>query len=230
VATILAIGFALCAALYWTFLNTPESNVATLTASALLIIAIVAAAGLTVNTTVLVARGTALRAALVGALRGLGWFVVASVPLVFAWAAIARVDAWTTAHQGEINAWFITQFGWADVSWLFRVETWASRWLRFAVLPAFALSLLAALLTHEGARRMVWPRRAAHWRTVVIVTAVFVLLWALPWQLTGWRPQLPPTWLEPAAAAARLAVVFLLLVAGAAGVILVAVGGRFEHD
>jgi hypothetical protein len=141
--------------------------------------------------------------------------------VVLAWIAIMRFDAWTAAHQGEINAWFIARFGWADVSWLFRFEMWISRWLRYALLPAFALSLLAALLTREGARRMIWPRRAAHWRTLATVTAVFVLLWVLPWQLTAWRPQVPQTWLQPAVASLRLGVFFALAVTGASVLVLV---------
>ena len=221
VATTLAIGVAVCAGLYWTFLNTPESNVAMLTASALLVITVIAVAGATVNVAILITRGIALRSALLGGLRGLGWFLAVALPLAVAWMAISRFDAWTVAHQGEINAWFIARFGWADVSWLFRLETWASRWLRFAMLPAFALSLLAALLTSEGARRMMWPRRAGHWRTLATVTAVFVLLWALPWQLTNWRPELPPTWLQPLVASIRLGVVFLLAIVGASVIVLV---------
>ncbi len=221
VAAILAIGSAVCAGLYWSFLNTPESNVAMLAASALLAMGGIAVAGTTVNAAVLMARGATLRAALMRGMRGLGWFLIVAAPMVLVWVGITRFDAWTVAHQGEINAWFIAQFGWADVSWLFRLETWASRWLRFAVLPAFALSLLAALLTSEGARHMLWPRRAGHWRTLATVTAVFVLLWALPWQLTNWRPELPPTWLQPLVASIRLGVVFGLAIVGASVIVLV---------
>jgi len=27
-----------------------------------------------------------------------------------------RGDAWVTAHSGEVSAWFIARFDWADVS------------------------------------------------------------------------------------------------------------------
>jgi hypothetical protein len=60
---------------------------------------------------------------------------------------------------------------------------------------------------------------------LLVATLVFVLLFALQWQLTSWRPRLPPSWIEPAAAALRLGVVFLLGLIGAA-VMIVASAGR----
>ncbi|HUE89369.1 MAG TPA: hypothetical protein VMO26_25090 [Vicinamibacterales bacterium] len=141
--------------------------------------------------------------------------------------------------HSEINAWVIARFGWADITPLIQAEVWISRWIRWAVLPAATLSLLAALLTRETRRRD-WLRRAWHWRTLLAATLAFVLLFAVPWQLTGWRPQVPPTWIEPAVAGLRLGVVFLLGLAGAAVMIIAAAGAasignpgpmdRRQHD
>ena len=72
--------------------------------------------------------------------------------------------------------------------------------------------------------RSSWASRAPHWRTLLVATLVFVLLFALPWQLTSWRPQLPATWVEPAAAALRLGLVLLLGLVGAAVMIIASVG------
>jgi hypothetical protein len=231
VATALAIGVALCAGLYWMFLNTPESNTLTLTASALLLIAFAIAAAVAVNAAVLLARGASSRFALAGAARGVFWFVLALAPLAAGWWAVGQMDAWVGRHSGEINAWFIAQFGWADVSGLLEAHMWVSRWLRWAVFPLLSLSLLATLLSNQdSAPGASFVRRAWHWRTLAIATLVFILLFALPWQLTGWRPELPPTWIEPTAAALRLGFSLLLALAGASILIIVSAQDRVAND
>jgi hypothetical protein len=220
----LAAGAAIVAGLYWTLLNTPESNALTLSASAVLILAIVCASGLVVNAAVLLARGAVMREAIRGGARAIPWFVAAIAPALLIWWAVLRADAWTSRYSGEISAWFIARFGWSDISWLFTAEAWASRWLRFALAPIVMLCLLAALLadgrTALGSTR--WLRRTLHWRTLGAATLVFIALFALPWQLTAWRPELPPTWVEPAVAALRLGVAALAIVIGSAVLVNVA--------
>lgn len=223
VATILAPGSVVAAGVYWLFLNTPESNVMMLAASLLLVLALVAVVAATVNASVLRARGVPLRTSVTAGWRGTGWFLVAAVPLLIGWWLIGRGDDWILRHQGEINAWFIARVGWADIGRLLQLELWVSRWLRWAVLPAVTVSLLTAFLTREQGGSG-WVRRAWHWRTLLVATAVFFLLFALPWQLALWRPQLPPTWIEPAVAALRLGVVFLLGLIGAAVMIVASAG------
>ena len=222
VASVLAGGGAVGAALYWALLNTPESNALMLALSALLAMAIVAVAAITINTVVLIARDVPVRQALSAGPRGAGWFVIACTPLAAAWIAISRFDAWMVAHQGEINAWFIARYGWADITALTRAELWISRWLRWALLPTLCLSLLAALLTRDRAS---WLRRALHWRTLTVVTVAFGVLMALPWQLTAWHPALPATWVQPALAAVRLGVAFVLGLTGVSVLVIAAARG-----
>jgi hypothetical protein len=231
VTTALAIGVALCACFYWMFLNTPESNTLTLTTSALLIIAFVIAAAVAVNAAVLLARGASSRTALGGAARGVFWFVLALAPLAAGWWAVGQMDAWVDRHSGEINAWFIARLGWADVSGLLEAQVWVSRWLRWAVFPVLSLSLLATLLSNQGsAPGASFVRRAWHWRTLAVATLVYILLFALPWQLTDWRPELPPTWIEPTTAALRLGLALLLALAGAGILIIVSAQDRVAND
>jgi hypothetical protein len=230
VTSILAAGSVVAGALYWLFLNTPDSNVWMLIASVVVGLSLVLVVATTVNAAVLRARGAAVRTAVTAGWRGTGWFLLAVLPLLFAWWIIARGDEWITRHQGEINAWFIARFDWSDISGLLRTELWLSRWLRWAVLPVVFVSLLATLLTRERPSGR-WLRRAGHWRTLLVATLAFFLLFALPWQLTAWRPTLPPTWIEPAVAGLRLAVVFLLGLIGAASMIVASVGrDRPPHD
>jgi hypothetical protein len=230
VTIILAVGSVAAGALYWLFLNTPESNVWTLIASVMLGLGLVVVLATTVNAAVLRGRGASIRTAITGGLRGIGWFLLAALPLLSAWWLIGRGDDWIAAHQGEITAWFIARFDWADITGLLQTEVWVSRWLRWAALPVVFVSLLAALLTRERPSGG-WLRRAWHWRTLLVATLAFILLFALPWQLTDWRPRLPPTWIEPAVAGLRLAVVFLLGLIGAALIIVASAGrDRQPHD
>lgn len=222
VTAVLLAGAIVTAALYWGLLNTPDANVAMLGVSALLFAALVAIAALSVTAAVLVANGAAPRTALAAAPRRGGWCLVAFVPLALGWYAIGRADAWIAAHLGEINAWFIARFGWADISGLLLAELWISRWLRWAMLPVMSLSWLAARLSADRSRGTGWLRHAWHWRTLLGATLVVLLLFVIPWRLTEWRPAVPATWIEPAVAAARLAVVFVLAIVGGAVLVVVA--------
>jgi hypothetical protein len=218
----LAVGGITCGALYWAFLNTPESNTWMLGLSTLLVTALVAIAALATNTAVLVGRGSGISKALAPAVRGAGWFLVAISPLVIGSIFVLRMDQWVIERQGEINAWFIAQFGWADISRLLHAHVWTSRWVRWAVLPVISVSLLAALLLPEDRRHGAWLRRATHWRTLVIATFAYIFLFVWPWQLTTWRPELPPTWVEPTVAALRLGAALLAGLLGATLIVLAA--------
>ena len=219
----LALGSALAGATYWAFLNTPDSNAIMLALSVILLVVSVVIIGVTMNMAVLVAHGVAAGAALKVAPRGLGFFVIAAVPVVAGWWVVGRADAFIAEGSGEMNAWIIARGGPADISLLLTAGAWISRWLRWVILPMASVSLLAALLVRTPARprslRRVW-----HWRPLVIGTLAFVLLLVLPWQLATWRPTLPPSWVEPAVVALRLGLVFLLGTTGAAVMIVAAAG------
>jgi hypothetical protein len=222
VLAVLGAGAAFAALFYWSFLNTPESNALMLAVSALLLLSMAGSVAISLNLAVLVAAGDAIRAALATSMRGLVWFALVAVPLLLAWLAIAELDAWIARHQGEINAWFISQFEQANIAPLLTAEAWVSRWLRWAVLPLAGLSLLSSLLAGARARGRTWWRHTWHWRSLLTATAVFVLLFVMPWRLTAWRPAVPPTWVEPATAALRLGTTLLLGLVGATVLVCVA--------
>jgi hypothetical protein len=226
----LLVGAAAVFGLYWLLLNTPESNVPALIASALLGVSIVVVAAVVVNAALGLAGGARFGASLRAAVKNLHWVIGAVMPAGLLWWAILRADRWLLDHSGEINAWFIARFGWADISWLFRAELWVSRWLRWSLVPLIALTLARALID-GGLRELAgrW-RRVLGWRSVAIGAVAFVVLMALPLPLVGWRPRLPPSWLEPTAAAARLAVVALLWATGAALLVLLAVAPQSSVD
>ena len=208
----LALEGALLAGLYWSFLNTPESNALTLAASGGLLAAIVLAAAWLTNTAVLVALDRNVRDALKEAIRGLHWFLVAAVPVAVTWWLVGTFDAWVRQHEGEIHAWFIARLGWSEMQWLLVVYTWVSRWLRWVAVPLASVSLLAALLGSGPAalRRGRLLPVAWRWRRLLAATLVCAAFLVLPWRLADWRPELPPNWLQLASAVLRLGTVSLL--------------------
>jgi hypothetical protein len=226
IAAWLAAGAALVGGLYWAFLNTPESNATTLTLSAALMVAVVAVTALMVTGAVLTCHGSTLRDSLRAGRRGIPYFLIAIVPALVLWWAVLLADAWTSRHGGEISAWFIARFGWADIEPLFTAATWISRWLRYAVAPVITVALLSAMLRDglRGLRTAGWLRRIVRWRTLAVATLVFIALFALPWQLTAWRPGLPANWLQPTVAVIRLSITALAIALGAAALVAVASG------
>jgi hypothetical protein len=226
----LAAGGILLAGLYWLLLNTPESNLLTLTASAVLVLSMIAVAAVIVNGAIHIGQGATLGAAARRGLLGAHWFVIAAIPAIVAWLLIRRGDGWVTAHSGEISAWFIATLGWADISAIFRLEAWLSRWLRWVVFPLASLSLLSALLDRglAGVRGPAWIKRAWSWRTLLLATLACVALLLLPWQLTLWRPALPPTWVEAAVAGLRLGAAATLIAIGGASIVIFATRPRHQ--
>lgn len=216
-ATALCLGAALAVALglFWVLLNTPESNALMLGASALLVVLIAGVAATGINTAVLVAGRTTFGDALARSLRGLHWSLAAGLAGAAAWWAVLTVEAWVVTYAGEINAWFIATLDWPNIGWFFTSVTWFGRWLRWVAIPLTVFSVVAAAL-RAGADGHGPLRRAWHPRTLALATLVAGALILLPWQLTVWRPALPPTWIEVAAATARLGVAAVAMIVGLA--------------
>jgi hypothetical protein len=211
------------AGLYWAFLNTPESRVLTLLASIILAGFLIILTAIVGNAVLLLAVGESRAVSIGRGMRRAHWFVIAAAVLLAAVWAITRGDNWIAQYSGEISAWFIATFNWSNVTPLFRVETYVSRWLRWVVLPAAMLTAVASILLN-GARALastLWIRAAWRWQTLAIATSAFVLLMDLPWRLATWQPvNLPPTWIQPALAGFRLLVVAVAMVLGAAIVVV----------
>lgn len=212
---------AMLAAVYWALLSTPESNVLMLGTSALLVVLLLAVAGLALDVAMrLWAQDRAWP-------RGLAGWVGPAVRLVpalalgvlIAWAALwggARVEA----ARGSITAVFIARTGWADPEMLFTAASWLVALASRVVAPMVGLALFGAL-TRDG-----WPGVAGSWLTRALgwralTTGVLVglaLMWTWP-PIVGWRPaSLPPTWVQVAFLAAKLG---LAAAAAAVGTALV---------
>jgi hypothetical protein len=206
-------GHAVLAGLYWALLNVPESNVLMLGATTLLAIALLLVAA--------IVEGRAVMQLDVSQ-RTFRWFVAASVPalvvalvIYFTFTLIYdRIGAWHQQHSGEIDAWLIARFDWTQTTWLHRAIGLANDFLRDVIglslaVGAFAAGVLGGL---GDLLRLRWVRRALRPRTLLIVlVAVLGLIW-LPWQAASWRPvSLPPTWVQPLFAAAKLGLLLCIV-------------------
>lgn len=211
-------GLTVTGGLFWAFLNTPESTVWTLAASALLLLAMYFAIGLTWSGALMGwSRGWS-RPALGRALRGTAAFLPPLLLAGAAWWIIGRALAWMGAHAGEIGAWLMVQFGWADSSPLLAAVGYALNWLRMVAVPFAALVWLGVLLD-RGWRPMLDRasiRRAFAPKGLLIATVVFVATIVLPLSYgTYWMPRsLPVSWVEPAVAAIKFGVMGVVAAAG----------------
>lgn len=211
---------AITAGVYWTFLITPESTVWSLIASALLALAALLMAGLTATGAVAMLSSGASAMAVRRALRAIGSVFPAALIVLMLWWLTTQAEVWVALRTGQINAWFIARFGWADVSWLFTTVRYIALWIRWIVGSLLALSLIAGVVAigWPALGRFAWLRRALRPRTLLMATVWFVLLIALPWlYLVPWRPrQLPATSLEFAFIVAKLSVAAMLFAVGGA--------------
>jgi hypothetical protein len=219
VALLLGAGAGMVGALYWGFLNTPESRVPTLALSAILALLAVLLAAVLVNAAVLLALGHAARGAASIAARRVHWSLAAVAIVALAGWGATRWQRWIADHSGEISAWFISTFDWSDATPLLQAATYLGRWVQWVLVPVAMVAAVACGL-QQGARAvgsLSWIRAAWHWKPLLIATAAFVVLVALPLRLAFWRPAgLPPNWIEGAVAGLRLSLVAALIAIGAA--------------
>ena len=198
---------------YWAFLNTPESTVWALGASAVLLAAALALAGATVNGAILLWTRGPSRHALVQALLRAPAVVPAALIVIAIWWLTAQAEAWVTMRSGPISAWFIARLGWADVSWLFAGVGYVAVWTRWVLAVMLATWLMAAIV-HGAKHRL-------SLKGIGLASVWFVLLIALPWiYLVPWRPAaLPPTSMEIAFIGVKLFVAAAVIAGGLALVI-----------
>jgi len=214
------IGATITAGIYWGFLITPESTIWTLMLSAVLAIIALAMAGLTANGAIAILIGGAPVAGMKRALNAVPAVVPAALIVLVIWWITARAETWIAMRNGQISAFFIARFGWADMSWLFTTIRYGAHWLRWVIAALLALSLLGAVVTRgwSAVAQSAWLRRALHPRAVVVATLLFVVLIALPWMyLVPWRPKgLPASSVEFAFIVAKLSLSALLAAVAAA--------------
>ncbi|MGH9387911.1 MAG: hypothetical protein ACRD2N_26940 [Vicinamibacterales bacterium] len=232
----LLIGSAAVASIYWGFLNTPESTIPALLLSAVLVLITLVIAGITVNGASLAWSVGWSNAVVRRSISGVPAFVAAALVAGAIWWGTAQALWWVTTYSGQISAWFIARYGWADPSPLFNTITWGGRWLQWVVGPLLALSLLGSLLIGEwSAARWRWLARGLSPFRLTLATLWVAIFVAAPWiYLLPWRPRgVPPTSMEVVFVTAKLGVVALLITIGASLVVRESIDGdrsREGHD
>jgi hypothetical protein len=219
IASWLLVGLAIASGIYWGFLNTPESTVLALLLSAALAIATVVVVAISVNGASLAWSfgwsGNVIRRSI----SGVPAFIVAALLGGAIWWASGEALAWVSSHSGQISAWFIARFGWADASSFFNGIAWGGRWLQWVVGPLVALSLLGSMLIGEwSSDRWRWIVRGFSPFRLTLATLWVAIFVAVPWMyLLPWRPGgLPPTFVEMAFVAAKLGLVAVSIAVGIA--------------
>ena len=212
-------GIILTAGVYWTFLITPESTVWMLIASALLAMAALAMAGLTASGAIALLLHGRSAAGIRRALTAIAGTIPAGAIVFVVWWLTRRGEAWVGLRSGQINAYFIAQFGWDNMSWLFTTVHYVAEWLRWVLAGLLALSLMAGFIAlgWSALGQGSWLRRALRPRTLLVATFSFVVLIALPWiYLVPWRPkELPASSVEFAFIVAKLSLSAVLFAIGA---------------
>jgi hypothetical protein len=216
----LATGSAMAALLFWALVNVPESNVFMLGLSALLVVLVLATAGVTIAVAAAFGRGSSVRSATRGAIAALPGFVAGLAVFTLLWWITGAIDGWWRAHQGEVDALFLRYVGWTGTAPLHRVVYWLLWLARWAVGLSGVLALTAAASLH-GPRG--WLRGLTGSLRAVPMTAAaaaVVIVGEGLWRLAVWRPgSLPATWVEPAFAVTKLVVLYGIAVAIAASVV-----------
>jgi len=197
----LAAGHALLFALYWLLLRVPESNLLMLGGSGAIVVALIVLAGWIEGSASRMLTGEPVppgKAAMVHAMRSgvrsVVPFIGAVVVFVAAWWLVGRLDLWLDAHRGEIDAWLMARFGWADASRLHGAAAWLLAFLRYSVGLSLALALFA-----EASRGPVrsfpsrWLQSSFSPLRLLQLTALLLLFFWLPWRVVYWRPG----WLLP---------------------------------
>lgn len=203
--------------LYWALLTTPETNPLTLALSAVLVVLLAAAMTVAVVGASRLADGAAWRTLFAGASRlipaGVTGLVLAAVLL---WLA-SSIDRWTSDQEGAIRATLIARIGWQDATPLFTLVQWMLWWLRLVVTPVIGSAAAVAVMRSglPALGRTDWVRAALGLRALGLATAAAFLLIRVPWSAVAWRPTgLPPSWMEPTAAALKLGAIVVGMSAG----------------
>jgi hypothetical protein len=225
----LAAGHALLVALFWGLVNVPDANALMLGASlavALLLLLGVALVDGTAAAWLL--PGRTFREALGAGLRSVPGVVAALIAFGACWWLAGRLDAWHATYHGQIDAWMISRFNAPEATWPHRAIDILSFLLRDVLGVSLAVALLFAWL-ERGLRGLAgagWLRAGLSRDQVMLVAIGVTLFIALPWHFAHWRPEsLPPTWVQPAFAVAKLGLIYvamnvgwaLCLLAGARG-------------
>jgi len=220
----LVVGHAVLGGLFWLLLQVPESNALMLALSGLLALVLILGLPLVQLMPLRAVGASEPFGRALGIAASRAWMgVVPLAVFAFVWWATGAAEAWTTGHAGQIDAWFIARLGVTNTGWFHTSIHVVLAFLRFALGAALAVAMLAAI-AGDGLKGLLtgrWLRGALGWRYLLLVAAALIVGFALPSHALYWRPaSLPATWAQPAFAAAKLLVLYLVANAAWAFILL----------
>jgi hypothetical protein len=229
---VLLAGAVAAGGLFWAFLSTPESTVIMLGVSLALIVGMVTVLGATLGVTLAASGGTWRTVRRGTIVRGVLAFFPALLVVLAGWFIVGRALDGLVARSGEISAWFLATLDWPDVRPLIRAAALVGEWLRWIVIPFAALMWLGRAIVgrQQPPTPYAWrPKVSAATRLLLATAVAAFTLWAPVTYGLYWMPRgLPPTWIEPAIAAAKLAAI---AVVGAIGLsLIVGLAARLRPD
>lgn len=219
-AMLLAIGYAVTAALYWALLNIPESNVLALLASAALVLLVAIAGGVTTGMALALAQGAGSGDAARRAIAALPSFFAGVVIFGGLWWLTGFAEASWRGHRGEVDAMFLRYLGTARTEPLHR----STLWLLFLIRWGLGLSVVAALVAAgvSGGRLATIGRDLRSIRMIALGAACAGVIAVTQgvWRVVLWRPRgLPASGVELVFVAAKLIVLYAFAISIAAAVL-----------
>jgi hypothetical protein len=225
----LTAGHALLFGLFWLLLSIPESNVAMLMASALTVVLMALLFGWIEAVGLLAWQGDARPRELPRrAMRAMPGVWLGTALFVGIWYLVAHAGAWWGGHQGEIDAWLMVRFGWANTGKLHVAVGWLLTFVRvvgLSVAVSLASALVAGGFGDVGRARSV--RDGVSLRRLLIIGAILIVFFWLPWRGVDWRPTwVTPDWKETAFVAVKIGMIYVMANIGWALVL----GGVSKRD
>lgn len=210
----LAAGHAVLSGLFWLLLAVPESNLAMLIASVLIVLLMITVFGwveglgvLAWHTTV-PARELPRRVA-----RLMPWVWLAGLVFLVVATLVSGLSGAWFRHRGEIDAWLMLHFNVTETNRIHALAQWVLLFVTYVLGVSLAVALVEGRVRDgaTSAARATWLRAAVSPVRLILLTGIWLLFLWLPWRAVDWRPKgLAPNWQEVAFVAVKLGVLFLV--------------------
>lgn len=206
-ALILAVGYAVAGALYFALINVPESNVATLVLSAILVLLIVAVAGVTTALAVAITQEP-WRVAARRSVRALPAFVLGLVAFVALSMVVDRLELAWIMRRGEVHAMLLPYLSTRNTTPLHTAIVWLLWLVRWGLGLSLVLGPLVAAVSGSSRRGV---RLAVRLVPLAACAIAAIAISEGLWRVVYWRPRaLPASWVEVVFVSTKLLVLYLL--------------------
>jgi hypothetical protein len=186
-------GTGCAGASWWGLLNVPESNMAALGVSALLLVATVLLVGYTIAAALATSTGDPIRRAAALGIRGLPGFTLGAIVFCGLWWVTSTIDTLWSLHRGETDAMFLRYAGTANTAWMHTAVSWLMWLIQWGVGLSIVVGATAGSLDPARFHGGPWTRLGSGLTpTRVGATILALLVGHAVWSLAYWRPAALP--------------------------------------